>query len=95
MKFLRDFEIIPDTLTAKQCFLIWYTLTQYHENIFPDISVLDETTNSQKVQLPFDKGIFWKLSHFAMYLVKAAIVSYDHRVLDRESNQTKKLLYFL
>jgi hypothetical protein len=29
MKFLRDFEIIPDTLTAKQSFLIWYTLTQY------------------------------------------------------------------
>lgn len=27
MKFLRDFEVIPDTLTAKQGFLIWYTLT--------------------------------------------------------------------
>ena len=31
LKFLRDFEVVPDTLTAKQGFLIWYTLTQYHD----------------------------------------------------------------
>jgi hypothetical protein len=96
MQFLRDFEVIPDILTAKQGFLIWYTLTQYSEkNCFPDLSVADESTMSGKVQLPFDKGIFFKLSDFTHYLYKAAILSYNMKIIEKEQDSTKKLLYFL
>jgi len=45
--------------------------------------MLDETQNV-KVQLPFDKGIYWKLSHFTSYLFKSSIVSYDLKIYDKE-----------
>ena len=45
--------------------------------------------------MSYDIGIFWKLSHFAIYIYKAAILSYDMKILDKEENSTKKLLYFL
>ena len=96
MKFLRDFEVIPDTLTAKQGFLIWYVLTQYNDDqLLHDQSVMEESSIQGKVQMTYDIGIFWKLSHFALYIHKAAILSYDMKILEQEENSTKKLLYFL
>lgn len=93
LKFCRDFEIIPDTLTAKQAFLIWYTLCHYNDDEgVLDLSVMNESTMSKK--LPFDKGIFWKLSHFSVFLFKSAIIANEDR-MEAKADQTKQLLYFL
>jgi len=48
-----------------------------------------------QVNMPVDYGIYWKLSHFTLYLYKASILSYDLRIVEGEVDPTKKLLYFL
>ena len=50
MKFLWDFEVVPDTLTAKQGFLIWYVLTQYNDDsINLDQSVMEDSVHQSKM----------------------------------------------
>ena len=59
----------------------------------PDQSVMSET--SVHLGLPNDKGVYWKLSMFLLYLYLAAILSYELRIDSQEEDDTKKLLYFL